>query len=426
MSVIEAVHGRAILDSRGRPTVEADVVLTSGAMGRAAVPSGASTGEGEAVELRDGGEAWGGAGVTRAVGNLVGEIADLLRGVEAADQRRIDRLMIAEDGTPNKSRLGANAILAASLAVAKAVAAEHREPLWRYLQEGQPATLPVPFMNLLNGGAHADNGVDFQEFMIVPWGFPTFSEALRAGAEVYAALKARLTAMGLPTVVGDEGGFAPHLASERDALELLLTAIEDAGYRPHDQIALAIDPAMSALFDGGAYVLANYGHTFTPNELASFWEGLAAEYPIVMLEDPMSEDDWGGWQAVSERLRTRIELVGDDVFVTNRRLLERGIELEVANAILIKPNQIGTLSETLDTAEAARDAGYRVVVSHRSGETEDVTIADLAVALGCGQIKTGAPCRSERVAKYNRLLHIEEELGPKAVFSGRRVMERTL
>jgi enolase len=421
MSQIERVHARQILDSRGNPTVEVEIGLRSGAHGHAAVPSGASTGEFEATELRDGGEAWGGKGVTRAVGNVNGEIAGAVAGLDAADQQGLDAALVSLDGTPNKSRLGANAILGVSLAVAHAQAAEEGLALWRYLGGESARVLPVPMMNVLNGGAHADNKVDFQEFMVVPCGAPTFSECLRMGAEVFHALKGTLRERGLGTTVGDEGGFAPDLDSNEDALKMLVAGIEAAGYRPGEDVAIALDPAASELYEGGAYVLEHEGRTLSASELADYWADLAARYPIVSIEDGMDEEDWDGWKALTERLGGSVQLVGDDLFVTNTERLGRGIELGVGNSILIKVNQIGTLTETLAAIAMAREAGYTAVMSHRSGETEDVTIADLAVATGCGQIKTGAPSRSDRVAKYNQLLRIEEQLGAQAQFPGRSV-----
>ncbi len=419
MSQIEHVHARLILDSRGNPTVEVELSLRSGAWGRAAVPSGASTGEFEATELRDGGSNWLGKGVTKAVDNVNGEIATAVRGQDASSQAALDRLLITLDGTPNKSRLGANAVLAVSLAAAHAAAAEERLPLWRYLGGQTAHVLPVPMMNVLNGGVHADNLIDFQEFMIVPVGARTFSDALRMGAEVFHHLKDTLHAQGLSTSVGDEGGFAPDLKSNEEALEALMAGIRAAGYVPGDQIAIALDPAVSELYRDDAYVLEHEGRTLNAEELAAYWEELVGRYPIVSLEDGMAEEDWDGWKALTDRLGNRLQLVGDDVFVTNTERLQRGIDMGVANAILIKVNQIGTLTETLAAVRMAREAGYAVVMSHRSGETEDVTIADLAVATGCGQIKTGAPSRTDRVAKYNQLLRIEEALGPDARFPGR-------
>jgi enolase len=428
MSEIDRVHARQILDSRGNPTVEVEVELRSGAHGCAAVPSGASTGEFEATELRDGGEQWGGKGVTRAVANVDGEIAQSLAGMDAADQQALDAALIALDGTPNKSRLGANAILGVSLAAAHAQAAEQGLPLWRYLGAtggSESGVLPVPMMNVLNGGAHADNKVDFQEFMIVPCGARTFSECLRMGAEVFHALRRTLHERGLGTAVGDEGGFAPDLSSNEDALRMLVAGIEAAGYEPGEDVAIALDPATSEIYSDGAYVLEHEGRTLTAAELTDYWADLAARYPIVSIEDGMDEEDWDGWRTLTERLGSRVQLVGDDVFVTNTERLRRGIDTGVANSILIKVNQIGTLTETLQAVAMARDAGYTAVMSHRSGETEDVTIADLAVATGCGQIKTGAPSRSDRVAKYNQLLRIEEQLGANAHFPGRSAFRRT-
>jgi enolase len=424
MSHIEHVHARQILDSRGNPTVEAELSLRSGAYGRAAVPSGASTGEFEATELRDGGEAWAGKGVDKAVANVNGEIAEAVAGRDALDQRGLDEALIALDGTPNKSRLGANAILAVSLAAAHAAAAEEGQPLWRYLGGDAAHVLPVPMMNVLNGGVHADNKVDFQEFMVVPSGARSFHECLRMGAEVFHALKRTLHDRGLSTAVGDEGGFAPDLDSNEAALAALIDGIRAAGYEPDRDVAIAMDPATSELFKDGVYVLEHEGRTLSAAELTDYWSGIADRYPVVSIEDGMAEEDWDGWKTLTERMGERIQLVGDDVFVTNSERLRRGIELGVANSILIKVNQIGTLTETLDAIAVARDAGYTAVMSHRSGETEDVTIADLAVATGCGQIKTGAPSRSDRVAKYNQLVRIEEALGPDATFPGRSVFRR--
>jgi len=424
MSEIERVHARQILDSRGNPTVEVAVELRSGARGRAAVPSGASTGEFEATELRDGGERWGGKGVSRAVANVDGEIAGAVRGLEAREQAVLDDALIALDGTPNKSRLGANAILGTSLAVAHAQAVEEQEPLWRYLGGEDARVLPMPMLNVLNGGAHADNSVDFQEFMVVPVGAPSFSEALRMGVEVFHALARTLHARGLSTAVGDEGGFAPDLSSNEEALSMLIDAIVAAGYRAGEDVAIALDPASSELYRDGVYVLEHDGRELSPDELADYWAELAGRYPIVSIEDGMAEEDWGGWKTLTERLGGHVQLVGDDLFVTNTERLARGIELGVANSILVKVNQIGTLTETLAAIAMAREASYTVVVSHRSGETEDVTIADLAVATGCGQIKTGAPSRSDRVAKYNQLLRIEEQLGAAAEFRGRATFAR--
>ena len=418
MSEIEAIHARQILDSRGNPTVEVDVTLRSGAHGRAAVPSGASTGEFEATELRDGGARWQGKGVTRAVGNVNGEIAAALQGQEASEQAQLDRALIELDGSANKSRLGANAILGVSLAAAHAQAAELRLPLWRYLGGEEACVLPVPMMNVLNGGAHADNKVDFQEFMVVPCGADSFSECLRMGDEVFHALKRTLHERGLATAGGDEGGFAPDLSSNEEALKMLIAGIEAAGYTPGEDVAIALDPAASEIYEGGAYVLEHEGRSLSASEMADYWADLASRYPIVSIEDGMDEEDWDGWKTLTERLGERLQLVGDDLFVTNTERLKRGIDAGVGNSILIKVNQIGTLTETLQAIAMARAAGYSAVMSHRSGETEDVTIADLAVATGCGQIKTGAPSRSDRVAKYNQLLRIEEQLGARAQFPG--------
>jgi enolase len=418
VSAIAHVHARQILDSRGNPTVEADVWLESGAYGRAAVPSGASTGEFEAVELRDAGREWSGKGVARAVAHVNGEIADAVRGKDPFDQNGLDRALIELDGTPNKGRLGANAILGVSLASAKAAAAEERVPLYRYLGGEGAHVLPVPMMNVLNGGAHADNRVDFQEFMVVPVGAASLAEGLRMGAEVFHALKGLLHGRGLSTAVGDEGGFAPDLGSNAEALEVLTAGIEAAGYRAGEDLAIALDPATSELFEDGAYRLEHEGRTLTSEELAAYWEDLAGRYPVVSIEDGMDEEDWDGWKLLTERTGDRLQLVGDDLFVTNPQRLQRGIDAGVANSILVKVNQIGTLTETLEAMRIAREAGYSAVMSHRSGETEDVTIADLAVATGCGQIKTGAPSRSDRVAKYNQLLRIEEELGSAAEYPG--------
>ena len=419
MSQIEHVHARQILDSRGNPTVEVELSLRSGAWGRAAVPSGASTGEFEATELRDGGSDWMGKGVTRAVENVNGEIATAVRGQDASSQAALDRMLITLDGTPNKSRLGANAILAVSLAAAHAASAEERLPLWRYLGGESAHVLPVPMMNVVNGGAHADNKVDFQEFMVVPVGGRTFAESLKMGDEVFQHLKQNLHAKGVSTAVGDEGGFAPDLGSNAEALEVLMDAIRSAGYVPGDQVAIALDPAVSELYKDGAYVLEHEGTTLSADELTSYWEDLAGRYPILSIEDGMDEEDWAGWASLTQRIGDRVQLVGDDLFVTNTERLKRGIDSGVANSILIKVNQIGTLSETLAAIRLARENGYTAVISHRSGETEDVTIADLAVATGVGQIKTGAPSRTDRVAKYNQLLRIEEALGSDAQYAGR-------
>jgi enolase len=419
LSEIERVHARQILDSRGNPTVEVDLLLRSGAAGRAAVPSGASTGEFEAVELRDGGDAWGGKGVSKAVRNVNAELAEAVRGIDAADQDAVDRTMLDLDGTPNKGRLGANAILGVSLAAAKAAAAEAGLPLWRYLGGEAAHVLPVPMMNVLNGGAHADNKVDFQEFMVVPVGAGSYSEALRTGAEVFHALKRILHERGLGTAVGDEGGFAPDLDSNEAALGALMAGIEAAGYRPGEDMAIALDPATSEIHRDDSYVLEHERRTFSPAEMADYWADMADRYPILSIEDGMDEEDWDGWRALTERIGERVQLVGDDLFVTNTERLRRGIDSGVANSILVKVNQIGTLTETLDAVRTAKEAGYTAVMSHRSGETEDTTIADLAVATGCGQIKTGAPSRSDRVAKYNQLLRIEEALGADASYPGR-------
>jgi enolase len=429
MSAIESIVGRQILDSRGNPTVEVDVVLDSGARGRAAVPSGASTGEFEAVELRDGGDDWGGKGVGRAVSHVNGEIADVLRGSDPADQAGLDRAMIDLDGTPNKGRLGANAILGVSLAAARAAAAAAGVPLYQHLAglygAGEPRVLPVPMMNVLNGGAHADNSVDFQEFMVVPAGASDYPECLRMGTEVFHALKGTLAKRGLSTAGGDEGGFAPDLESNRAALDFLVAAIEEAGYAPGVDVMIAMDPATSEIFADGSYVLEHEGRSLSPAEMADYWHELLDRFPIVSIEDGMDEEDWEGWKLLTERLEAHgTQLVGDDLFVTNPERLRRGIELGVANSILVKVNQIGTLTETFEAIRIAADAGYTAVISHRSGETEDTTIADLAVATGAGQIKTGAPSRSDRTAKYNRLLRIAEELGDRAEFPGASVFKR--
>ena len=419
MSEIETVHGRQILDSRGNPTVEVDVVLRSGAAGRAAVPSGASTGEFEAVELRDGGDAWAGKGVSGAVANVNGELAEAARGIEAGDQEALDRALIERDGTENKGRLGANAILGVSLGSAKAAAAESGLPLWRYLGGEAAHVLPVPLMNVLNGGAHADNKVDFQEFMIVPVGADSFAAGLRTGVEVFHALKRTLHDRGLSTAVGDEGGFAPDLDSNEAALEALVEGIEAAGYQAGSDLAIALDPATSEIFEGGSYVLEHEGRTLSGDQLVSYWEDISARYPVLSIEDGMDEEDWEGWRLLTERLGDRVQLVGDDLFVTNTGRLRRGIDGAAGNSILIKVNQIGTLTETLEAVRTAHEAGFTTVMSHRSGETEDTTIADLAVATGCGQIKTGAPSRSDRTSKYNQLLRIEEVLGADASYPGR-------
>jgi enolase len=414
MSTIAQIRARQILDSRGNPTVEVDVRLESGATGRAAVPSGASTGVHEAVELRDGGEAYGGKGVTQAVANVDGEIAAAVTGMDASEQNELDRRLIELDGTPNKGRLGANAILGVSLAAAKAAAAEAGQPLFRYLGGEAASVLPVPMMNVINGGVHAANSIDLQEFMVVPVGAGSFAEALRIGAETYHALKQVLSARGLATAVGDEGGFAPDLPSSEEAIMAILEAAERAGHR--ERVAIALDPASSEFFSDGAYRFE--GRTARPDEMAGFYAGLVDRFPIVSLEDGNAEDDWEGWQTTTQLLGERIQLVGDDVFVTNAERLREGIAKGVANSVLVKVNQIGTLTETIEAVRLAQAAGYTAVISHRSGETEDATIADLAVALGTGQIKTGAPARTDRVAKYNQLLRIEEELGAKAQYPG--------
>jgi enolase len=422
MAPISRITARQILDSRGNPTVEVDVLLDSGALGRAAVPSGASTGEFEATELRDGGSEWLGKGVGQAVANVNGEISDALTGSDASGQEALDRAMIDLDGTPNKSRLGANAILGVSLAAARASAAEAGQPLYAYVAElagsGAPHVLPVPMMNVLNGGAHADNSVDFQEFMVVPAGATSFADGLRVGTEVFHALKGILKGRGLNTAVGDEGGFAPDLDSNRDALAALMDGIEAAGYEAGKDVYIALDPATSEIFENGSYVLEHEDRSLSPEDMAAYWADAIDSFPIVSIEDGMDEEDWDGWKALTDRVGERCQLVGDDLFVTNPERLGRGIELGVANSILVKVNQIGTLTETLEAISMARDAGYSAVMSHRSGETEDTTIADLAVATGVGQIKTGAPSRSDRVAKYNQLLRIEEELGGAATYPG--------
>ena len=422
MSEIVHIVGREILDSRGNPTVEVEVVLASGASGRAAVPSGASTGEHEAVELRDGGERYGGKGVSTAVGFVNGEIAEELRGVDALAQRAIDTALAELDGTENKSRLGANAILGTSLAVAKAAADELEVPLYRYVGGPNAHVLPVPMMNVVNGGVHADNSIDFQEFMIMPVGAPSFSEALRWGVETYHVLKRVLHDRKLNTAVGDEGGFAPDLPTNEDAIRFLVEAIDAAGFMPGEEIAIAMDPATSEVYRDGRYHLTGEGKVLTSEELVDYWTRLVDTYPIVSIEDGMAEDDWDGWGALTEAIGDRVQLVGDDLFVTNARRLQQGIDRNVANSVLVKVNQIGSLTETLETVELATRNGYTSVMSHRSGETEDTTIADLAVATNCGQIKTGAPARSDRVAKYNQLLRIEADLGEAAGFRGRRAL----
>ncbi len=424
MSTIEHVVGRQILDSRGNPTVEVEVLLDSGVAGRAAVPSGASTGRFEAVELRDGGTRFGGKGVAVAVANVNGDIRDHLVGADALDQRGIDRTLLDLDGTDNKARLGANAILGVSLAVAKAGAHELEIPLYRHVGGTNAHVLPVPMMNVLNGGAHADNNVDFQEFMVMPVGAASFSEALRWGVETYHTLRGILHDRGLSTAVGDEGGFAPNLADNAEPVQLLVDAIEAAGFTPGDDIAIALDPAVSELHVDGRYVLEGEGRTLEAEALADYWADLCDRYPIVSIEDGMDEEDWDGWAALTERIGDRVQLVGDDLFVTNSARLGRGIASGVANSVLVKVNQIGSLTETLDTVALAHRSSYTAVMSHRSGETEDATIADLAVATNCGQIKTGAPARSDRVAKYNQLLRIEEQLGESAAFLGAAALAR--
>ncbi len=411
---ISDVHGRQVLDSRGNPTVEVDVRLESGALGRAIVPSGASTGVHEAVELRDGAAEWGGKGVTQAVANVNGELAALARGRDASDQEGLDRALIDLDGTPNKGRLGANAVLGVSLAAAKAAAAEAGKPLYAYLGGDGAATLPVPMMNVINGGVHATNSIDLQEFMVVPVGAESFAEGLRLGAEVYHSLKKLLTERGLSTGVGDEGGFAPDLESSEAAIDVILEAAERAGHRAN--VAIALDPAASEVFSDGVYRFE--GREKTSAEMPGFWAGILDRYPVVSLEDGAAEDDWECWTGLTRELGDRLQLVGDDLFVTNPVRLQEGIDRGVANSILVKVNQIGTLTETIEAVSLAQRSGYSVVMSHRSGETEDATIADLAVALGTGQIKTGAPARSDRVAKYNQLLRIEEQLGDRAAYPG--------
>ncbi|MBK9180544.1 MAG: phosphopyruvate hydratase [Acidimicrobiales bacterium] len=424
MSTIEHVVGREVLDSRGNPTVEVEVYLASGSSGRAIVPSGASTGEHEAVELRDGGERYLGKGVLGAVEHVNDEILDAVVGLEAIDQRSVDGALVDLDGTDNKARLGANAILGVSLAVARAAADEVELPLYRYVGGANAHVLPVPMLNVVNGGVHADNNVDLQEFMIMPVGAGSFSEALRWGVETYHALKGVLKARGLSTAVGDEGGFAPDLASNEDAIRVLIEAIEQAGYAPGDDIAIALDPATSELYRDGAYHLTGEGRVLSSAEMAGFWADLVDRYPIVSIEDGMAEDDWDGWAQLTAAVGDRVQLVGDDLFVTNVERLARGIAAGVANSILVKVNQIGSLTETLETMALATRSAYTSVMSHRSGETEDTTIADLAVATNCGQIKTGAPARSDRVAKYNQLLRIEADLGESAAFPGRAALAR--
>ena len=426
MSVIESVRAREVFDSRGNPTVEVDVTLDSGASGRAIVPSGASTGAFEAVELRDGGTRLAGRGVRVAVSHAAGELADAVLGLDALDQRSVDAALLAADGTDDKGRLGANAILGVSLASARAVAAHLRVPLWRQVGGANAHVLPVPMMNVLNGGAHADNNVDFQEFMVVPVGAASYSEALEWGVEVYHALARVLKARGLSTSIGDEGGFAPDLSSNSEAADLLVQAVTSTGLSLGDDLAIALDVASTEFFSDGRYVLAADGRTLTPPEMVASLVRLCDEYPVVSIEDGMAEDDWEGWAELTSALGSRVQLVGDDLFVTNTERLARGISEGVANSILVKVNQIGTLTETLDCIELATSCGYTAVMSHRSGETEDTTIADLAVATNCGQIKTGAPARSDRVAKYNQLLRIEEELGDAAAYRGAEALAPTL
>lgn len=422
MHIIEQVRGRQVFDSRGNPTVEAEVTSSSGVVGRAIVPAGASTGRFEATERRDGGEPYGGKGVLGAVEAVNGEIAQAVVGRAVDDQRGLDMALVDLDGTPTKARLGANAVLAVSLAAARAGAADCGQPLYRYLGGADAHVLPVPMMNVLNGGVHADNTIDFQEFMIVPVGAASFGEALRWGVETYHALAKVLRARGLSTAVGDEGGFAPNLAHNEDAVRILIEAIEAAGRTPGEEVAIALDPAVSELWRDGVYHLAGEGRKVSAAELSAYWVDLCGRYPIVSIEDGMAEEDWEGWAQLTGALGTAVQLVGDDIFVTNAERLERGITAGVANAVLVKVNQIGTLTETLATMEVARRGGYGCVISHRSGETEDTTIADLSVGSGCGQIKTGAPARSDRVAKYNQLLRIEEALGSSARYLGRAAL----
>jgi len=425
MPIITNIAAREILDSRGNPTLEVDVFLESGAMGRAAVPSGASTGAHEAHELRDGNKKrFGGKGVQKAIAAASGEIAELITGMVALDQREIDQAMIRLDGTANKSRLGANAILGVSLAVAKAAADETGQPLYRYLGGANAHVMPVPMMNILNGGAHADNPIDIQEFMIMPVGAANFSEALRAGSEIFQSLKSNLKSKNLSTNVGDEGGFAPNLSSTREALDIIVKSIEGAGYKIGSEIALALDVAATEFYKGGKYHLKGENAVLTSEQMVEYYTKLTVDYPIISIEDGMSEDDWAGWSALTARLGGQVQLVGDDLFVTNPVRLQRGIETRTANSLLVKLNQIGTLTETLDAVALAQRSGYTAVISHRSGETEDTTIADLAVATNAGQIKTGSLCRSDRTAKYNQLLRIEEELGEQAVYAGANLAAR--
>ncbi|MEA3049233.1 MAG: enolase [Sphingomonadales bacterium] len=425
MTAILDVHAREILDSRGNPTVEVEVLLEDGSMGRAAVPSGASTGAHEAVEKRDGDKKrYGGKGVCEAVNAVRGEISEAIQGLDAEDQGEIDALLIDLDGTENKSRLGANAILGVSLAVAKSAADARGLPLYRYVGGVSAQLLPVPMMNIVNGGVHADNKIDFQEFMVMPVGATSLAEAVRCGAEIFHTLKGRLHAAGLSTSVGDEGGFAPNLASARNALDFIMQSVEEAGYTPGGDVVLALDCAATEYYRDGAYRMEGEGRTLSSEENAAYLADLVRDYPIRSIEDGMAEDDWGGWKALTDRLGDRVQLVGDDLFVTNPKRLARGIEAGVANSILIKVNQIGTLSETLEAVSAAQRAGYTAIMSHRSGETEDTTIADLAVATNCGQIKTGSLARSDRLAKYNQLIRIEEELGSMARYAGRAVFAK--
>src|SRR5689334_8603740 len=425
MSAIIDIHARQILDSRGNPTVEVDVTLESGAMGRAAVPSGASTGAHEAVELRDGDKSkYGGKGVLKAIEAVNGEIFDAISGLDASGQLHIDRTMIDLDGTPNKARLGANAILGVSLAVAKAAAQEAGLPLYRYIGGTQASTLPVPMMNIINGGAHADNPIDFQEFMVLPWAAPSCAEAIRWGAEVFHALRAELKKAGHNTNVGDEGSFAPNIASAEKALEFVVKSIEKAGFKPGDEIALGLDTASTEFYKDGKYVMEGEGKTLDSDGMVKLYADLVSKFPIVTIEDGMAEDDWKGWKALTDAIGKKVQLVGDDLFVTNPKRLADGISKGVANAILVKVNQIGSLSETLEAVEMAHKAGYRAVISHRSGETEDSTIADIAVATNAGQIKTGSLSRSDRNAKYNQLIRIEEQLGPSARYAGKGVFRR--
>ena len=426
MTAIVDIHARQILDSRGNPTVEVDVLLEDGSFGRAAVPSGASTGAHEAVELRDGDATkYGGKGVTKAVAAVNGEIFDALAGIDAEEQGELDAAMIALDGTPNKSRLGANAILVVSLAAAKAAAEARGLPLHRYIGGVSAHVLPVPMMNIINGGAHADNPIDFQEFMVMPVGAPTLAEAVRWGSEIFHTLRKQLQAAGQPTAVGDEGGFAPNLSGTTAALDFIMKSVEQAGFHPGDDVMIALDPAASEFFKGGRYELAGECKSLTPHEMVDYYADLCARYPILSIEDGMAEDDFEGWKAITDRLGATHQLVGDDLFVTNPERLRDGIGRGLANSLLVKVNQIGTLTETLQAVEMAHRARYTSVMSHRSGETEDSTIADLAVATNCGQIKTGSLARSDRLAKYNQLIRIEEELGDSAVYAGRAVLRAT-